>query len=397
MRTSRFLSVLGFLLLSGASGLFAQAIDIGDAVRTGKGTLPVAVQSADPAVQTLARRAFGLHGGYSVVTTDQAAFIFSLEPAGSAVTLVVSSGRPAQEQLRRTVNGASLQEATLKACDLAVQATLKLPGFFSGKLAFVGKQRGVTEIYTADFMFTRVRSLTSDRALVVGPDWSPDGSQILYTTYYRSGFPDIYKIDLRSGQRTPIATFKGTNAGAEFSPDGRRITMALSGTGNSEIYVSDANGRSMKRLTNNRSLEAAPSWSPDGRRIVFSSDERGKPQLYEISATGGPSRIIRTNVSNYCSEPQWNPRNDKQIVFTAAVGNGFQLALYDAATGGSKILTSVRNDAIEPSWLNDGRHIIFTQRTDGKKRLMLLDSESGKVSPLHSPSFGEASSASFVY
>ncbi len=385
------------LLLFVAPAVSGQQIDIGKVERSGEGRLAVAVESPDAALAALARRAFGLHGGYALTTPEQAAFVFRFEPAAPGVTLSIRSGRPAREQLRRTVNGAGNQEALLRACDLAVQATLKTPGFFAGKLAFVGKKTGATELYSSDLLFSSVRKLTSDGALVVGPDWSPDGRQLLYTTYHRSGFPDVFKIDLGSGRRTPVATFKGTNTGGTFSPDGSRIAMALSGTGNSEIYVADANGRSVKRLTRNRSLEAAPSWSPDGRRIVFASDAPGKPQLFEIAASGGPSRQIRTNISNYCSEPAWNPVNDKLIAFTAAVGGGFQIALYDASTRSSKILTSVSNDAIEPAWMNDGRHLVFTRRSAGRKSLMLLDTETGKVSALHSASLGEASSADFVY
>jgi TolB protein len=231
---------------------------------------------------------------------------------------------------------------------------------------------------------------------VTGPRWSPDGRQLLYTTYHNSGFPDIYKIDLSSGRRTPIATYKGTNSGAVFSPDGRRIAMALSGTGNSELHVADADGRNPRRLTNNKSLESSPSWSPDGGRLVYTSDAPGKPQLFEISSSGGPARRIPTNISSYCSEPVWNPVDDSLIAFTAAVSGGFQIALYDAKTRSSKILTQGAS-SVEPAWLGDGRHLVFTQRQGGRTRLMILDSETGKVSALHQPGFGDASSASFVY
>jgi TolB protein len=219
---------------------------------------------------------------------------------------------------------------------------------------------------------------------------------LVYTTYYKTGFPDIYKIDLGSGSKTPIATFKGTNTGATFSPDGRQIAMTLSGTGNSEIYVSDSRGKNMRRLTTNKSLEASPSWSPDGRRLVYTSDAPGRPQLFEISSTGGPARRLPTNISSYCAEPVWNPTDESQIAFTAAVSGGFQIALYDTKTRTSKILTRGAS-SLEPAWLRDGRHIVFTRRDGANTRLMLLDTVSEKVSPLHNPSFGDTSSASYVY
>jgi TolB protein len=246
-------------------------------------------------------------------------------------------------------------------------------------------------------LFNRVRPLTADRALATGPSWSPDGTKLLYTTYYKTGFPDIYMIDLQSGRKIPVATYKGTNSGGEYSPNGRSIAMSLTSAGNAEIFVTESIDKKPRRLTTNKSLETSPTWSPDGRRLAFTSDARGKPQIYEMSANGGPMRRIPTNVSSYCSEPTWNPIKENLIAFTAAVSGGFQIALYDFKTRSSQILTTVSQSAVEPTWMNDGRHLVFTQRQNGRMRLMLLDTETKKVSSLHVPDFGDASSASFAY
>jgi len=380
---------------------FAQTIELPDIVQPGEGRISVAVESGDPAIQKTATSAFRLHGAYNVTGAADAAFVLKVERAsGSSVLLTIGSGRPYVEQLRRTVPGRDLRDAALRACDLAVEATghsMGLKGFFAGKLAFVGKQRGISEIYSSDLLFNEVRPLTADRSLVTGPKWSPDGSKLLYTTYYKSGAPDIYMLDLRSGRKLPVATFNGTNNGGAFSPDGRRIAMTLSGTGNSELYTSNLQGKNLRRLTTNKSLEASPSWSPDGRRIVYTSDAPGRPQLYVISSNGGAARRLPTDISGYCTEPVWNPVYQNLIAFTAAVGGGFQIAVYDSDKGGSEILTSVSDSAVEPAWLNDGRHLVFTQRQGGRTRLMLLDTVTKEVNALHNPNFGDASSSSFVY
>ena len=120
----------------------AELIDAGEVTRQGAGRLAIAVTSSDASLAKLARRAFGLHGGCTVTPASKAAFTIEIERASeSSVTLVISSA--GQEQLRRTVPGSDLQNATLRACDMAVEATLHIPGFFAGKLAFVGKQRGI--------------------------------------------------------------------------------------------------------------------------------------------------------------------------------------------------------------------------------------------------------------
>lgn len=365
--------------------------------RNTEGVTNIALAGNDNALLALGKRAFGLHGGFRVTENAQAAFIVQLEAIQSKVQVSIRSGANAAVLWEWQAEDLDLSQAFLRACDRAVEYMTGKPGFFAGKLAFVGKRGGVSELYTSDLLFRSVVALTSDRALVTGPSWSPDGKQLLYTTYFNSGFPDLYALDLAAGLRYPIATYKGTNSGGRFSPDGSRIAMILSGSADTELCVSDASGKNLRRLTRNKSLESGPSWSPDGSQLVFTSDMRGKPQLFTIPSGGGTARPLSTRVSSFCTEPTWNPIDSGQIAFTAATGGGFQIALYEASEGRARVLTSVRGSAVEPKWLNDGRHLIFTQREGGTTRLMLLDSKSGQVVPLHRTTFGSASSASFVY
>jgi TolB protein len=389
--------IIAFLLL-GPLRAQSEVIDLPDVVRADTGIVAIAVDSSDSVIAARGRRAFALHGGFHVVATEKASLTLRLEPLGpTSVELSLLSKQAGSQGHEETLVGNNLQHAVDLACDRVVERTLGTKGFFAGKLSFVAKQRGVPEIYTSDLLFSQVRPLTADRALVMGPSWSSDGTRLLFTSYYKSGFPDIYLLDLSAGMRKVIANFKGSNNGASFSPDGRRIAMTLSGSGNSELYVANQEGRNLRRLTRNRSLETSPSWSPDGQRLVYASDAPGRPQLYVLPAAGGTPRRLPTNVSRYCAEPDWNPVDAKQIAFTAAVSGGFQIALYDAEAGVAKVLTKAPGAAVEPTWLNDGRHLIFTQRLDGRTRLMLLDSRSGKVSALHTRALGDTSEATFVY
>lgn len=396
----RLLVSLSFILLKFFSNLYAQSgiIELEAAVRENSGVLTIAIESTNSLILSHSRKVFGLHGGYQVVTTNESVYRFSLEPSGTnSVKLTIFPGLEDSAVYTGTFKGDDFEHAVLLACDCAVEYTSNNVGFFAGKLSFVVKEQSMSEIYISDLLFTKVLAVTSDRSFVMSPSWSPDGTQLLYTTYYKSGFPDIHLIDLSSGVRQVIANFKGTNNGAQFSPNGNRIAMTLSGSGNAELYISNKFGRELRRLTNNNSLETSPSWSPDGQSIVYASDAPGRPQLFVASATGGAIRRLPTNISRYCAEPDWNPRNSNQITFTAAVNGRFQIALYDAKLRSSKIITNLKGSAVEPTWLNDGRHIILTERLEERSRLMILDSYSGQVVALHTPSLGNACEASFVY
>jgi len=270
-------------------------------------------------------------------------------------------------------------------------------GFFQCTVAFVSDRTGHAEIYKSDILFQAVRQLTRDRSQCLSPDLSPDGRTLLYTSYHGTGFPDIYRIDLSSGKRSVFAGFKGTNTGAAFSPDGRSVAMILSGSGNSEVYLGNADGRQLRRLTRSTSLEAGPSWSPDGRKIAFTSDQMGGPQIYSMDAQGRSMSRVRTDISRNCSEPAWNPRDPSQIAFTAAIAGEFELAVYSFQEGRSRILSKGAGDAVHPAWLNDGRHLIYTERTPRYTRLMILDSITGKRSRLSPVELNNAQQASPVY
>ena len=148
----------------------ADPIELGVLDRAGEGRISINVSSTDATLRTIADRAFSLHGGFIVANATDAVFRVTLERASnSSVQLSVGSGKPYVEQLSRTVSGADLQNAVLRACDLVVEATLQSKGFFAGKIAFVGKQRGVSELYTSDLLFNSVRPLTRDGSLLTGP------------------------------------------------------------------------------------------------------------------------------------------------------------------------------------------------------------------------------------
>jgi len=386
-----------FLGLALAAPLFAQsakARDIGTVDVVGdNNTIPVTITSASPELQSLALRAFGAHGRFSI-SASRSAFAINFASAGTnQVTVTVSKN--GSTLATQTVTGTDSRNALLRAADFAVTKTSGLRGFFAGKLAFVGEKTGRTEIYTSDLFFGDVLRWTSENKQILGPRWAPDGSRIVFTSY-RTSFPDIYVLEMANRRISLLASFKGTNSGGRYSPNGAQIAMVLSGEGNPEVYVGNSQGRQIKRLTNTPSVEASPVWSPDGSRILFVSDSAGGPQLYVMPATGGGMTRLSTNISKYCAEPDWSAADPKKIVFTAGVGSGYQIAVYDMATNSSKIVSKAPTDAIEPVWMADGRHVICTFRAANTRSLYLLDTESGKATRLSPASLGNASNASYL-
>ena len=377
---------------------FAQR-GIGDAiVGANRDVIPVVVRSRDANAMNILRTAFSIHGKYKVVSSmQQAAFAIQVDPAGGNQAAVrITKGNPEQFFRNGTMQGTSARNAVLKGVDFAIRQTSGMPGFFAGKIAYVGEVGGAMEIYTRDFLFGEGLKLTNHRVEVVRPRWSPDGNYIVYTSYL-SGFPNIRRIDLRNQRSDVLANFKGTNTSARYSPDGSQLVMVLTGRGGtSDVFVGNSQARSLKLVANSNGLEAAPCWSPDGREIVFVSDRTGPKALYRGSPHGGQFSRIPTNISGYCSEPDWNPRNRDQIAFTIGQGSGFQIASYKFSERRSVTLTNERGDALHPCWLNDGRHMLYTWRTGSTERIVLFDTISKRRTVISPANLGRASQPSFL-
>jgi TolB protein len=374
----RFALVLGCL---GSTAVFAQR-DIGPIDITADfKTTPIRVSADRPELNNLALVAFSAHGAYRLVASgyDYDVRFALLAPAQVRVAIARANGEIVASE---TVGGTSTRNALLRAADLAVMRTTGLRGFFASRLAFISERTGKREVYTSDLFFGEAQQLTHDRSLAVSPRWSPDGRRILYTSYFQSGRPDVFELVNDGGgwRRETFSSFQGTNSSAQFSPDGTRVAMVLSGEGNPDIYVSNAEGRAVSRRTRSDTAKASPCWSPDGSRLVFASEPG--PQLYMISAAGGQAQRLFTNISTYCAEPDWSRGAPNKIAFTIGAGRRFQIAVYDFSTRSSAQVSHAPYDAVNPCWLADGRHLLYTTRSSGSSSIWILDTVSGKAKQL---------------
>lgn len=361
---------------------FAQTRKLGEVVvGVDKDAIAVRVSGNTPELNNLANQAFRSHGRYIVRTSDtQYDIRFSLVSA-TQVRVDILRGRETSPAFSETVSGTNTRNALFKAADVAVVKTngLGLRGFFTAKIAFVGEGSGKKEIYVSDLFLGEARKITNDRALVLSPRWSPSGNQILYTSYFRSGFPDIFQIDLSTNQRTTFASFKGTNSGARYSPNGSQVAMVLTGTGNPEIWVASARGGAPVRLTRSDAVKSSPCWSPDGSQIVYTQDPG--PQLYLISAAGGGARRLASGYS-YTAEPDWSRAAPGKIACTVKQGGRYQIAVYDLAKGAAEVVSNATFDGVEPSWLGDGRHLVYTARDRSSSVVCILDTVTSKSTPI---------------
>lgn len=371
------------LLCSSAAVAAETKRDLGIIVVPGDKAIGVLVTATSPDMQKLARDAFSSHGRYKVVASGPASYnirFTSIAPTQVRVDVTRSAGGAAVAS--QIVSGTSARNALLRAADVAVEETngLGLKGFFASQLAFVITQRGNKgDVYVSDLFLGGAANVTQRNAHTLFPRWSPDGRRVIYTSYFNSGAPDIFTVDPTNGQKSIFANFKGTNMGARFSPNGQQVVMVC-GNGASNIYVSGAaGGRSPQQLTRTEGVKSSPAWSPDGSRIVFSMEPG--PQLYVMSASGGAPQRLATGFS-YVAEPDWSVANPNKIAMTVRTGGAYKIAVYDVAAKTAKVVSSASFDAVEPSWLADGRHLVYTARDRVSSVICILDTESGQSRPI---------------
>lgn len=247
-------------------------------------------------------------------------------------------------------------------------------GVFRTRLAYAKKVPGGKELFTADFDGKNSAPLTSGGQLNLLPGWSPDGRQLVITSY-RGGAPMLYVVDVATKVVKALPARGELQTGAAFSPDGKRIAFTMSENGNSDIYVMNTDGTGLKNLSDSREIESSPTWSPDGKRLAFVSKRSGDPQIFVMNADGtGVERL--TFQGKYNQTPDWSPRGDV-IAFTARdERNVFDLFTVDVASKQIRRLTQDQGNNEEPSFSPNGRNLAFTStREGGRQKLFLMNAD----------------------
>jgi Tol biopolymer transport system component len=139
------------------------------------------------------------------------------------------------------------------------------------------------------------------------PNWSPDGSRVVFAG--ESG-PDewaIYATDAIGSDRQRISPLDGWAFAPRWSPDGRMIAFTqATPSGGAEIFVVRADGTSLVQLTDQWDSFGSWNsvWSPDGSQLVFQHGDGGQvSDLWVVDADGEGLRQLTDTPEP--EEPAW--------------------------------------------------------------------------------------------
>jgi Tol biopolymer transport system component len=217
----------------------------------------------------------------------------------------------------------------------------------SPSLVFASNRDGAFNIFTVMVDGSSLKQLTHDAApnFSTLPSWSPDGSKITFssTRDRTSAGLDIWIMNADGSSVTRLTEAAGQNGRAAWSPDGSKIAFtstrdAGGANDKAEIWVMNADGSGQQAITSDGAFANTPSWSPDGSKIVFQSTR---------DAT--------------------NPATVNQ--------SDFEIYVMDA--DGSNVTRLTNNSAFDgrASWLSSGAQITFDSRRDGDEEVYVMNAD----------------------
>ncbi|HET6770355.1 MAG TPA: hypothetical protein VFH75_01780 [Actinomycetota bacterium] len=251
-----------------------------------------------------------------------------------------------------------------------------------GRIAFgVGTDIVSTEVYAVNANGSGLIRLTRNDVADFDPSWSPDGSRIVFRSQ-RDGNDEIYVMRENGSGARNITHNPAVDWGPEWSADGQWIAFNSGRDSNRDLhgFVVDPRGNQLRSLGD--LFVEYPSWSPDGKRIAFMSQTYeaagGNYEIFVMNADG--SDVTRlTNFIGVDGWPAWSP-DGTRIAFTSIRDDcryskakdcetiddlGEYHTLYVMNSDGSDLSRISKVFGQFPVWSPDGEYIAFTPAPDG--------------------------------
>ncbi|HTK35204.1 MAG TPA: hypothetical protein VL358_07980 [Caulobacteraceae bacterium] len=172
--------------------------------------------------------------------------------------------------------------------------------------------------------------------LILAPQWSADGKQIVVGVGLFSAF-----LDFSIGDKKPKDPVNGGAQTAILNDDGSGFRVVTSGRNNN----------------------AFAAFAPDGKRLVYRTQGPDGQGLRILDLVDKSVKTLTTVEDNF---PIWSPRGDR-IAFVRRIGQDFQVFTVRPDGTGVRQLTHGAGNNAHLAWSPDGSRILFTGSAKGFK------------------------------
>ncbi len=210
---------------------------------------------------------------------------------------------------------------------------------------------------------------------------------------------DLWVVARGGGQARRVTSTQGVELDPYFSPDGSQIAYTSTVAGNTDVYVVPTSGGDPKRLTYHPGIDRVRGWTPDGRRVVFASVRTSAPQqsyfrLWTVALDGGlpePLPMPRAFSASYSPDGR---RIAYEEITTAFVPEWYEASMWRHYRGGrthpisvmnlsdysvEKLPWSNSNDTL-PMWI--GNTVYFLSDRDHTMNLFAYSGDTKQVKQL---------------
>ena len=234
-----------------------------------------------------------------------------LEPAAQNAFTLQPEGQPGDmmEGWVGVVFQVPVPSAGAKETTIIFRATeAELQPTEAGRIAFTSDRDGNWELYTMNADGTNETRLTNNSYTDFSPNWSPDGREIIFSTLRKFNTLDIWVLDEDGTNEGPSSFTPPRMICLTGLPDGSRIAFHTDRDGWPQVYIMNADGSGLTRVTRSAEHSGGPSWSPDATKLAYDSDSDGNWDIFSINVDGSDVTRLTNDLSRDL-RPAWSPAN----------------------------------------------------------------------------------------
>jgi Tol biopolymer transport system component/DNA-binding winged helix-turn-helix (wHTH) protein len=235
------------------------------------------------------------------------------------------------------------------------------------RVAFVRTVSGsVSDVFTADAESGALQQVTFDNADIIGVDWEPDGTHLVFSSDRAGGYT-LWRISVTGGAPSLLA---GGGAKLKQPAVARQGGLIAYESWQYEINIVDmpttgntAEADLTRISPTTEQWNFHPQLSPEGTRVVFQSTRSGQYELWLADRAGAnPAQL--TSSSAYKSMPRWSP-DGRHLAFVSRTHGKSEVDVLDVESRAVRALVEDEGGAVAPSWSRDGRAVYFGSHRGG--------------------------------